>query len=153
MPVPKFRRRDRSDRGASAVEFALVLLPLLYLVFGIMQYGWYFYSMQTGTSAVGDAVRRLTVGDCTDTTELRTFLDNRLGSATTASAAQLSPSVTYSNEDGTTTPKVGGTVRLELTYPTLDMKFPFIPIPNDGNVTRAIVGRVEDTTPSGAGCS
>lgn len=145
--------RHHPQRGASAVEFALVMLPLFYLVFGIMQYGWYFYSMQAGASAVGDATRRISVGDCTNTSELKTMLKNRLGSATTASASSLSPNVAYTNADGTTVPKIGGTVTVTLTYPTLDMKFPLIPVPNNGNVTRIVTARVEDTAPSGAGCT
>ena len=55
------RRRLREESGATAVEFALIMMPLLYLVFGVIQYSLYFYSMQSGTSAVGDAVRRLSV--------------------------------------------------------------------------------------------
>lgn len=145
--------RRRADRGASAVEFALVMLPLFYLVFGIMQYGWYFYSMQAGASAVGDATRRISVGDCTNSAELKTMLKNRLGAATTADASALNPSVTYTNADGTTTAKIGGTVTVSLTFPSIDMNFPFIPVPDDANVTRSVSARVEDTTPSGSGCS
>jgi len=64
--VSIFRTRD--TRGAAAVEFAFVMLPMLYLVFGVIQYGLYFYARESGTQAVGDAVRRLSVGDCQDST-------------------------------------------------------------------------------------
>ena len=40
--------RSREQRGASAVEFALVVTPLLILFFGMVQYGMYFYSAQVG---------------------------------------------------------------------------------------------------------
>ena len=109
--------------------------------------------MQAGASAVGDATRRLSVGDCTSTSELKTMLKNRLGAATTAPASALSPSVTYSNSDGSTTAKIGGTVTVTLKFPTVNLNFPFIPVPGNGDVTRSVSARVEDTTPSGAGCT
>ena len=97
------RRRLREESGATAVEFALIMMPLLYLVFGVIQYSLYFYSMQSGTSAVGDSVRRLSVGDCQNASELKSFLYSRLGAATTASSAgSLAPAVTYKKADGTT---------------------------------------------------
>lgn len=151
MALGALRPRRRTEHGAAAVEFALVMLPLLYLVFGIIQYGMLFYSMQAGSSAVADGVRRLTVGDCTNNSDLKTLLKNRLGSATTSTASGLSPTVAYSNSDGSTTAKIGGTVTLTLTYPTLDLNFPFIPAPTI--VTRSVSARVEDTSPSGAACS
>lgn len=141
------------ERGAAVVEFALVVPILLVLVFGVIQYGWYLYAMQSGTSAVGEAVRRLSVGDCQVQSERSTFLKNRLGSATTAST--VSPTVTYTNPDGSsaTSLQVGGTVRVELSYPSMDLNFPFLPFPDNGTVTRSYVGRVEDTTASVGGCS
>ena len=151
------RRRERNDGGASAVEFALIMLPLLYLVFGIIQYGLYFYAMQSGTSAVGEAVRRLTVGNCQDTTQLKQFLADRLGAASTDTATDLSPQVTYMTGDSppvaTSAPGVvGGSVTLTLTFHTIDMNFPFIPLPHDGEVTREVFGRVEDTASLTNGC-
>jgi Flp pilus assembly protein TadG len=45
------RRRQRDDRGAAAVEFALVLLPLMYIVSAIITFGWLF----TQDLAIGNA--------------------------------------------------------------------------------------------------
>ena len=149
--------RARSERGVAAVEFALIMLPLLYLVFGVIQYGLYFYGMQAGTSTVGEAVRRLTVGNCQDSTQLKQFLADRLGAASSDPPASLAPLVTY--KTGTSPPTdtaapgvVGGSVTLKLTFQTIDLNFPFIPVPNDGKVTREVFGRVEDTTSLTNGC-
>jgi Flp pilus assembly protein TadG len=151
-------KRARSQRGATAVEFALVALPLFYLLFGIVQYGIYFYSMQSGTSAVGEATRRLTVGNCQDSTQLKQFLSDRLGLASTTPAASLAPSVVYKTAASPPTTmsapgEVGGSVQLTLTFSTINMHFPFIPLPNGGQVTRTSFGRVEDTASLANGCT
>lgn len=154
------QRRMRQQSGAAAVEFALVMLPLLYLVLGVIQYSLYFYSMQAGTSAVGDGVRRLSVGECQNNTDLQNLLSSRLGSGTTASASALAPSVIYTkvNPDGSTSPTVapgvvGGSVQLSLAYPVLDMHFPFLPLPSHAVVTSSLTARVEDTAATPGGCS
>jgi Flp pilus assembly protein TadG len=60
------RARAPRERGATAVEFALVLLPLLLLLLGMLDYGWYFYVDLTATNAVREAAREATLyaGGC-----------------------------------------------------------------------------------------
>ena len=153
------RLRDRRNQsGAAAVEFALVLLPMLYLVFGLIQYGFYFYSMQSGSAAVNHALRRIAVGNCTTTSQVQSLLYSDLGAATTASSASgVTTTVTYMKADGSaTTPapgEIGGSVTLTATFPVVNMHFPFIPIPNNGDVTRTNVARVEYTTSTAGTCS
>ena len=62
-------KRKRED-GAAAVEFALVLPIFIALVFGIIQYGFYFWTAETANSAAREAARRVVVGDCWDTTKM-----------------------------------------------------------------------------------
>ena len=98
--MSRFRRR-RDQGGAAAVEFALILPILLLLLFGLIQYGYYFYAMQAGSSAVGDAARRIAVGNCQTTGQVQTLLKNKLGPATTAnSASAIDVAVAYTNVDG-----------------------------------------------------
>jgi Flp pilus assembly protein TadG len=145
----------RDEHGAAAVEFGLVLLPLLYLVLGIIQYGVYFWSMNSGSNAVGDAVRRMSVGDCQAASERQHFLYDRLGQATTSSESQISTTVDYFAPDGNagTAAEIGGTVRLTATYDAPNFHFPFIPVPNGGSVTRTFDARVESTEAHTGGCS
>ena len=151
------RRRRRDDSGSAAVEFALIAPILLTLVFGIIQYGWYFYAMQAGASAVGDAARRVAVGNCTTTSDVQTLIYNKLGAATTASSASgVTATVTYTNTDGSSDSSpghVGGSVLVTASFPTLNMKFPLIPVPGGGTVTRSTYARIEDNSASQGSCS
>ena len=149
-------QRVRSSRGAAAVEFALIVPILIVLVFGVIQYGWYFYAMQSGTSATSDAVRRLSVGDCQVASEREALIADRLGAARTGSTPVVA-SVTYTSAAAghpvVTAPEVGGGVTLHVEFHTANFHFPFIPVPDDGTVTRTIFARVEDTNPGPGGCS
>ncbi len=147
--------RRRPDRGASAVEFALVMPILLVIVFALIQYGMYFFSAQTGSNTVNVAARQLTVGNCSTTAALNTLVVNRLGAAKVGT-----PTVTrtYYDVDGTTVlgttadkAKVGGTVKLSITFDTLNLNFPFVPFLQDPKVARTVVARMEDTTDQGCG--
>jgi Flp pilus assembly protein TadG len=151
-------RERRDQRGAAAVEFGLVLIPMLYIIFATIQYGLYFYSMQAGSSAVNNAVRRVVVGNCTTTGQVQTLIYNNLGAATTASSPSgVTTTVTYQSADGTTTVaspgEIGGAVTVTATYPIVNLHFPFIPMPNAGTVTRTNVGRVEDLSSTQGTCS
>jgi Flp pilus assembly protein TadG len=136
------------------VEFALVLTPLLLLVFGIIQYGLYFYSYQTGTYAIQQGVRKISVGDCLTGSNptLNTYLYNKLrAGATTASS--VTSTVSYSHNGvavvSPSSPAVGDTVSLSVTYPTINLHFPFVPLPNNGSITRTSTAMVENTSSSG----
>jgi len=152
----RFRRRG-DEHGAAAVEFALILIPILYLVFGLIQYGWYFYAMQSGSSAVGDAARRIAVGNCQTVAEVQTLLKNNLGAATTASTPSgITTTITYTATDGSSMSapgQIGGSVTVTASFPSLNMHFPFIPVPDGGTVTRTNVARIEDLDSSQGTCS
>jgi Flp pilus assembly protein TadG len=152
------KRPRRDAKGAAAVEFALVMPVLLLLVFGIIQYGWYFYAMQAGTSATGDALRRLAVDVCTGQTERDNLIKSDLGSA--LSGSLTTDSVVYKDAAGSggspayTVPQSGGSITLTVSFPTLNMHFPFLPMPNGGTVTRVQTAPVENATVApGVTCS
>ncbi len=72
-------RARRNDRGAVAVEFAIVLPLLIILVFGIIDFGRVFFAQITVTQAAREGARLSALG-----------LPN-VQSRTTAAAAGLSP--------------------------------------------------------------
>jgi Flp pilus assembly protein TadG len=55
------RARQRGDRGAAAVEFALVSPLLLVLLFGLVDYGLYFADVLTVQQGVAGGARSATV--------------------------------------------------------------------------------------------
>ncbi len=50
------RARDL-ERGVAAVEFAMVLLPLLIVVMGAIDWGWYFHLRHVVTNAAREGAR------------------------------------------------------------------------------------------------
>jgi Flp pilus assembly pilin Flp len=60
----KIRHRRRGERGAAAVEFALVFtLIFLPLVLGAIDFGWYFFVSETVTNAAREGARAGSVID------------------------------------------------------------------------------------------
>jgi Flp pilus assembly protein TadG len=54
-------RRLRGARGAAAVEFAIVLPVLMLLVFGVLEWGWYFFLETTVVNSAREAARAASV--------------------------------------------------------------------------------------------
>jgi Flp pilus assembly protein TadG len=59
--------RPRDESGAAAVEFALVLVPLLLVVFGIINFGLAFHRQIQLSGAAREGARTMAIKD--DTTE------------------------------------------------------------------------------------
>ena len=55
------RRKLRDERGASALEFAMVSIPLLWLVFGIISFGMMLSFRQTLSQATTEGARAAAV--------------------------------------------------------------------------------------------
>ena len=138
------RCHRRLDSGAAAVEFALVSVLLLTLTFGIIQYGFYFWASQVGSSAVRDSARYSAVGtkDCAG---LRSMVTSQMGGAATGA--------TTTTRSYSPTPAVtGGTVSVTVSYEALNIRFPFVPVPNDGKIIQSAQARVERATSTSVNC-
>jgi Flp pilus assembly protein TadG len=144
-------RARRHEDGASAVEFALlftfVLAPLL---FGLIQFGLYFFATNAASSAAREALRRAVVGDCQSDSEVTEFVrdqtqgaaEDDLDSPTTGTVEYLDPGTENVNTD----PEVGDEVRITVELKAMGLGA-FIPQPHGGNITREAVGRLEDLDP------
>ncbi len=53
--------RSRDD-GAAAVEFALIMLPLLLLIFGVITFGYGYFAQQGANAAAREGARLAAVG-------------------------------------------------------------------------------------------
>ena len=138
--------RRRTESGAVSVEFALLLVPFLLLIFGMIQYGIYFYAAQTGSHAANSAVRQLSVGKCTDSTELLEFVEDELGSSAKSGTTTVATEYWMSDGDeaaDAASVDVGGKVQLTVTFETINMHFPLLPYLDDSIVTRVVDARVE----------
>ncbi len=69
------RRNGRhSERGAAAVEFALVLTPLLLLVLGTIDWGYYFYVREVVTNAAREGARAGSINRTTGAADANGYL-------------------------------------------------------------------------------
>lgn len=130
-----FRRR-RDDSGASAVEFALIMIPFFVLIFGLIQYGWYFYVASNTSGAVSTVARKMEVGDCWASGAALTYAQNQSGQIT---GLTKSPS-----QD--TSPAAGTSFTVTVTAGANILGF--LPMPNSGVVTRTVSAQVEDDVAS-----
>ena len=132
--------RSRGQRGASAVEFALVLIPFTVLLLGMIQYGWYFYVSQSTAGAAAHVTRRLEVGDCwTGDAALR------LARSQTSQVSALTK--TPADLTGATP----GETQIRVTVTADADILNFLPMPNGGQITETVQGQLEDTA-EGATC-
>jgi Flp pilus assembly protein TadG len=134
------RLRRCGDRGAAAVEFALVgCFVLVPLVLGLMQYGWYFYVASTTSHAASSVARRLEVGDCWTGTQATTYVQNQIPAPGTTDA-------TLSKSPTSLTGATVGTTQIQVTVTAHAKIIGFLPMPAGGVVTRTVSAQLEDTS-------
>jgi Flp pilus assembly protein TadG len=120
-------KRRRED-GAAAVEFAMVLPIFIFLMFGIIQFGFYFWTAETANSAAREAARRVVVGDCWDNTKMTNYV---------RSQSPRMSSTSKSVDPSTLT--VGSAITVTVTANSNILNF--FPVPS--TVTREYVARME----------
>jgi Flp pilus assembly protein TadG len=97
-------QRLRSERGASAVEFALVVPVLLILLIGIIEYGRVFNTQLQITAAARESVRVMAIQKQPATAKAAALAAAPgLSPALTAANVQVSPSSCSSTTDVTVT--------------------------------------------------
>lgn len=137
----KYRRHDR---GAVAVEFALVAPIFLLLLCGIIQYGLYFWAAQGGASAAREAARRAAVGDMIACSDFRAHVRDRIDALGSGGSA-ATVTRTYANGPGNTAAavEVGDIVTVGVTFNSINLNIPLLPF-SDGSVTQSAESRVEN---------
>ena len=141
MCRPLFSRRQvrwgREERGASAVEFALVVLPLVGLVFGLIAYGYMLSFRQAISQGAAEAARAAAIWHAP-------YADTQLGERQDAAVAAANEALkSYGVECGQNgtqclvsfTDCEGGAAKcaeVTISYPYADeplIPLPLIPLP------------------------
>jgi Flp pilus assembly protein TadG len=129
------------------------MTPLLVLVFGIMQYSFYFYSMQGGSDAARFAARQASIGAIADCSAFTAKVNSSLS---VVGAGNLTVTRTYSKGAGNVGAgtQVGDDVTVTVTFDSLKFNLPFAPLPNNGKVISQAKTRVDYAPDSTiGGCS
>ena len=140
MRLRLLSRRRRTQDGAAAVEFALVFaFVLVPTLMGMLQYGWYFYATQNASNGAREVARRLSVGDCQTGSTAQTLARNvaNFETLTLTFGSTSAPS-------SKTLPPVGQVLRV--TTQVNGQIIQFLPMPDDGQITKIVDVRVEDNT-------
>ena len=142
--LPDGQSDGRPDRGAVAVEFALLLPLLAMFLFGIMQYGYGLFQYQAFTSAMSDASHRVAMGvsSCT-------YLNNAVNSAVTdngldaGAVSGVKVKWLATSGVGTLVPSVmplrSGTAEVTATFRPLNIGIPLVPFPSQFTRTQPVV--------------
>lgn len=121
--------RDReSQRGTVLVEVALVLILLIMLTFGVMEYGWMFFRMQQLNNAARDGARQAVLPGATNTAVEATVQD-----LVDSWGVGVAVNVTLSHSDISVLPR-GELITVTVSAPYSDMQLiglPLLPMPDN----------------------
>lgn len=136
------RRGPRGEGGAAALEFGIVVPIVLMFIFGIIQYGYLYWALETASASAREAARQLIVG-----TDVPCVKDQAVAKAAMPAVGSTAPSadVVFHDTSGAVSPGpvLGGLVTVTVTFQSLDLSLPFLPVPNGGVVSQHQSGRVE----------
>lgn len=135
-------RARRSERGAMAVEFALVFPIVFAVMFGIIQYGIYFWGRSTAAASARESARQLAVG-----TDWTCSHDQAVGKANGAGSGAV---VTRKYLNAANAAKIGDLVEVTVTAQSLAPNF--LPLPDSGSITEVATARVENIPNNPVAC-
>lgn len=133
------KRNPQGDEGAAAVEFALVSVLLLTIVFGIVQYGYYFFQSTAAEHAAREGAREAAVGIdvCAD---WQSLVADRGGAANVTSAT------------ATGAADRGLPITVAVQWQRQNFGFPFVPFLGPGTQTETALTRAERLGSDTDGC-
>jgi Flp pilus assembly protein TadG len=125
-----------------AVEFALVFPIVFAVMFGIIQYGIYFWGRSTAAASARESARQLAVG-----TDWTCSHDQAVAKADGAGSSVV---VTRQYLNATNAAKIGDLVQVTVTAKTLAPNL--LPLPDSGAITEVATARVENIPTSPLAC-
>jgi len=133
--------RKRSERGAAALEFGLIAPILFLLLFGIIQFGLWFWSWQIGAQAAREVARVAAVDPCNES-KLQSTGTDRLAGAPSAGTTAITV-------DRPTPLKIGEDITVHVSFRTVDLGlFPGF----DGVIEKSATTRIEYIPVGGGTC-
>jgi hypothetical protein len=136
------KRARRTERGAMAVEFALVFPIVFAVMFGIIQYGVYFWGRSTAAASARESARQMAVGtDWTCSHDEAVAKTNRAGSGAV---------VTKRYVNAGNVANIGDLVEVTVTAKSLAPSL--LPLPDHGVITEVATARVANTPRSPVAC-
>ena len=148
------RRRCRTEEtGSAALEFGLVAPVLFLLLFGMIQYGYLFWSLTTASATAREAVRRMVVG-----TEWTTCVEKwAVEHARHPAVGDDTVTVTRTYTDSSSAPlarepKAGDVVQVTVSFHSLDLGIPLLPLPDGGTVSQSSKNEVQNVPDSPVPC-
>lgn len=117
------------------------MLPLVILIFGLVQYALYFWAMQGGSDVARSAARTASVGTPADCATFRAGIASQVNKLT-GSGATATIKRSYEQQTPSEV-RVGDTVTVSVVFKSVDLHFPFIPFIHDGTVTATAQSRVD----------
>ena len=125
-----------------AVEFALVFPIVFVVMFGIVQYGIYFWGRSTAAASARESARQLAVGtDWTCSHDQAVTKTNDAGKNVVVTRKYL---------NGSNTAQIGALVEVTVTARTLAPTL--LPVPDGGAITEVATARVANIPTTPLGC-
>ncbi|MGH3329972.1 MAG: TadE/TadG family type IV pilus assembly protein [Nocardioidaceae bacterium] len=134
---------DAAEDGTTFLELGLVSPVLAIVIAAVLQYGYLYWSVETASATAYRTAQALMIGtDWSCTSE-------RARTAVHGPATGTEDPVVerrFHHEDGTVFagPVQGALVTVTVSFRTLDVRVPFLPLPDDGRVSRSVTARVEN---------
>ena len=125
-----------------AVEFALVFPIVFVVMFGIVQYGIYFWGRSTAAASARESARQLAVG-----TDWTCSHDQAVGKTNGAGKNAV---VTRKYLNASNTAQIGDLVEVTVTAKTLAPTL--LPVPDGGAITEVATARVENIPTTALTC-
>lgn len=134
------RRVGATDRGAASVEFAIISVLLFTLLFGIVQYGYYFFQATAAEHAAREGARTAAIG-IDDCTAWKALVKNRGGAADVVDSTVTGAS------------NRGDSITVTVTWQRQNFGLPFVPFLGSGNQQETALTRAERVGTVQTGCS
>ncbi|MGE7965583.1 TadE/TadG family type IV pilus assembly protein [Pseudomonas sp. NPDC089918] len=125
----------RKQKGAVAIEFALVFIIFFAVFYGLVSYSLPLLLMQSFNQSTAEAVRRsvaLDPGTANFDTAVRTVATNEL----TRQLAWIPAALNFNVATDASATYIGGVLTVTISYPTskLNQVLPFLVLPGIGSV-------------------